>query len=48
MQWQPRFVAVTDVADGHNLSKYSDEATGVVQRRLSNGIHVNYKVLNCF
>ncbi len=48
MQWQPRFVAVTDVADARNLSKYSDEATGVVQRCLSNGIRVNYKVLNCF
>ncbi|CAK9190868.1 unnamed protein product [Sphagnum troendelagicum] len=44
MQWQPRFVAVTDVADARNLSKYSDEATGVVQRRLSNGIRVNYKI----
>jgi predicted Zn-dependent peptidase len=44
MQWQPRFVAVTDVADAHNWSKYSDEATGVVQRRLSNGIRVNYKI----
>ncbi|CAM6021170.1 unnamed protein product [Sphagnum balticum] len=44
MRWQPRFVAVTDVADARNLSKYSDEATGVVQRRLSNGIRVNYKI----
>ncbi len=48
MRWQPQFVAVTDVADARNLSKYSDEATGVVQRCLSNGIRVNYKVLNCF
>jgi hypothetical protein len=45
MRWQPRFVPVTDVAGAENLSKYSDEATGVVQRRLSNGICVNYKVI---
>ncbi|CAK9871880.1 unnamed protein product [Sphagnum jensenii] len=44
MRWQPRFVPVTDVAGAENLSKYSDEATGVVQRRLSNGIRVNYKI----
>ncbi|CAK9859830.1 unnamed protein product [Sphagnum jensenii] len=43
MRWQPRFVPVTDVAGAENLSKYSDEATGVVQQRLSNGICVNYK-----
>jgi hypothetical protein len=45
MRWQPRFVPVTDVAGAKNISKYSDEATGVVQRRLSNGIRVNYKVI---
>lgn len=42
MTKQPRFVPVSD--DG-NLSKLMDDSTGVVQRRLSNGIRVNYKVL---
>ena len=42
MNRQPRFVQVTD---NDNLTKLMDDSTGVIQRRLSNGIRVNYKVL---
>ena len=39
---QPPFVQVTD---NDSLTKLMDDSTGVIQRRLSNGIRVNYKVL---
>jgi hypothetical protein len=42
MNRQPRFVPVTDT---DSLIKLMDDSTGVIQRRLSNGIRVNYKVL---
>ncbi|KAL3693392.1 hypothetical protein R1sor_007043 [Riccia sorocarpa] len=41
MMRQPSFVSV---AEWGNQAKYFDESTGVLQRRLSNGIRVNYKV----
>ena len=39
---KPYFVGVTE--SNKNVKEY-DEATGITQRRLSNGIRVNYKVL---
>lgn len=42
MNRQPRFVPVTN---SDSLTKLMDDSTGVIQRRLSNGIRVNYKVL---
>lgn len=42
MNRQPRFV---QVKDGEDSMKLMDDSTGVIQRRLSNGIRVNYKVL---
>lgn len=42
MNRQPRFVPVTDI---ESSIKLMDDSTGVIQRRLSNGIRVNYKVL---
>ncbi|KAG0577825.1 hypothetical protein KC19_5G184500 [Ceratodon purpureus] len=41
MNRQPRFVSVTESDD---LTKLMDDSTGVIQRRLSNGIRVNYKM----
>lgn len=40
----PSFVPVDT---NSNITKFSDNETGIVQRRLSNGIPVNYKVGSC-
>jgi len=41
MNRQPRFIPVTDT---ESSIKLMDDSTGVIQRRLSNGIRVNYKM----
>lgn len=42
LQWKPSFVPLNQET---NATKAFDNETGITQRRLSNGIPVNYKVI---
>lgn len=45
MQWRPSFIPISPEI---NDTKVQDKDTGITQRRLSNGIPVNYKVYLAF
>jgi hypothetical protein len=42
LERKPSFVALNGK---ENTTKFFDEETGIVQRRLANGISINYKVI---